>query len=99
VRLWNSVQEIWPDGLVEVIKYLDVPDINDRKNAASVWEALLNEASDPSSTGEGAMEVDQSGDVDDEGKEEDESSDKEDEAPEFDPRCALSMRNILKDMS
>jgi hypothetical protein len=85
--LWEAVTELWPVGLGEVLKYLDVPSVKDRDEGISVWEALLK-------LGGASAEKDSDMDVDQDAERVDDEDDEE-EAP-FDPRYVDSLRSFAK---
>jgi hypothetical protein len=89
-RLWGAVREVWSDGLVEVVKYLDVPDVRTNpEDGVSVWEAIVpeeGEGEDAQVEGEG-MDVDEAEEEDGGQEDDDEEAGEEGEEKEdFDPR-------------
>lgn len=92
-RLWGAVEEVWPQGLSQVVRYLDVPDVRASvTDGVSVWEVLVNkDGGDRGTRGDvDRMEVDQddASDLQEVGNDHDGDESEEDGADENDPRCA-----------
>lgn len=87
-RLWGAVEEVWPEGLGEVVKYLDVPDVRaDAQNGVSVWEVLVKPESEESQGGGAADKMDVDSEEEN-AKEAGDDSDAEgsEDGDDFDPR-------------
>ncbi|KAF6749443.1 hypothetical protein DFP72DRAFT_1173580 [Ephemerocybe angulata] len=87
-RLWGAVEEVWPEGLGEVVKYLDVPDVRaDAQIGVSVWEVLVKPESEEFQGGgaDDRMDVDsEEGNAKEAG--DDSDAEGSEDGDDFDPR-------------